>query len=665
MAASKTFAALTSQEHSAAVQDALPPRSLVYIDENPDVRRFLSEQAATGTDVVVLDDDGMPYKEVSEPDILNFLSSRPSGPAMQVVFIPSKARKPGDPFVSALVQMGVYDIVNPGKVADLDASIAAMAEHPTPFGEVSFWLVPAKGEGRKRGLSSLFPPRRRKSEPEGPRPAAAEAEGDRDRGDGEAERPFEDKPGGRGPERAEDAFAPAWPEETDGRAAGRERGPRAEDLRRKIEAARESGRGAEPPREPAPAGEPAPDDRAPEPEGGAEEPAAPTEAVIGEDVYDEIVARVRADFEKALERTLEQMESDTAARLARAGIDPDLARSRHVMAVASAADDGASASVAVESALWIASRAQGEEVWCMLSSESVHSALAAELGTGDGELFSCRGVRFCGPGSDFPRRGRVVVDLGWIGAEEPPAAPARVDVSVIAAPRDMWGYPAASRSVGGKAAELSGWAWCCQPGQEDAVSALARKCGLPGAEIASVPAPRGAAGEPADMGAVASGMLPKRLQAPARDERPPACGEAPEPPGRPAAQEAQAAPREHAAEEMRYGALLSPDGSQATDVVELGPDFDALLRDHVGWAHAKGATPERAREALERKAEAKRRKAELRAAGGSPAAADAGRAGEEPPASPSPEHPSSPTGEEAGPAAAGGAWDSLLCRGGL
>ena len=116
---------------------------------------------------------------------------------------------------------------------------------------------------------------------------------------------------------------------------------------------------------------------------------------------------------------------------------------------------------------------------------------------------------------------------------------------------------------------------------------------------------------------------------------------------------------------MRYGALLSPDGSQATDVVELGPDFDALLRDHVGWAHAKGATPERAREALERKAEAKRRKAELRAAGGSPAAADAGRAGEEPPASPSPEHPSSPTGEEAGPAAACGACDSLLCRGGL
>ncbi|WP_281625295.1 hypothetical protein, partial [Senegalimassilia anaerobia] len=64
METEKTFAALTGEESIPQLQKLLPPNSVMYAGTNRDARRSLSEQADMGIDVVVIFDDGMPYKDV-------------------------------------------------------------------------------------------------------------------------------------------------------------------------------------------------------------------------------------------------------------------------------------------------------------------------------------------------------------------------------------------------------------------------------------------------------------------------------------------------------------------------------------------------------------------------------------------------------------------------
>ena len=102
METEKTFAALTGEESIPQLQRLLPPNSIMYSDPNPDVRRFLSEQAAMGIDVVVICDDGMPYKDVNEADVLSFLSSQKSR-GTQLIFVAGAEREPGDEFIRTLI----------------------------------------------------------------------------------------------------------------------------------------------------------------------------------------------------------------------------------------------------------------------------------------------------------------------------------------------------------------------------------------------------------------------------------------------------------------------------------------------------------------------------------------------------------------------------------
>ena len=75
----------------------------------------------------------------------------------------------------------------------------------------------------------------------------------------------------------------------------------------------------------------------------------------------------------------------------------------------------------------------------------------------------------------------------------------------------------------------------------------------------------------------------------------------------------------------RWVALVKPDGSEATEPVESGPDLDALIESHKGWAHAKGATREQAME--RRAAEMARRQARASAQAGTASQAGAAEVG--------------------------------------
>lgn len=659
METEKTFAALTSEERIPQLQKLLPPNSIMYSDPNPDVRRFLSEQAAMGIDVVVIYDDGMPYKDVNEADVLSFLSSQKSR-GTQLIFVAGAEREPGDEFIRKLISAEVYDIVGPAAGPDALGGIEKAVQSPASYADCARWLEPEEAKKPRRGLASSIFGRRKPAqtadktekidlparslgyvpnprpslndEPAKAEPAAKPAAGGY-------------MPSPRKSEGAAPAVAPAASKERED-AAAYEPAPRA-DLARKAAAeaqpaqsSRPTGddaalarygemlrkcRSAKEPETPAvcPAEarlegegdrEPLRRERDDEREEGASgrrkdaaEPPRPEPVPAAGESLD---AKLEAMFEALAKKLSESIEEDMAANLARAGIDPDLARLKHTMVVAGAADDGASAALAVECALWLAKAAPQEKVSCVFADADAHDALRRAAGDPAGPL-EIAGVSFPSPGEKVPTRGRVVADLGWIGGNPDPEAwpGGEIDVKALAAPATPWSWQRC-RELGAKLDAT--WTVACLPGQARPASDLAKRLGAAGA--VERPAPCGwAKGGPSDMSAVAAGMLPRDLSAsvprvifgakPADAQAAPAAGE----------ERAEREPR------PRWVALVKPDGSEATEPVEAGPDLDALIESHKGWAHAKGATREQAME--RRAAEMARRQA--RAAAQAAAAAQA------------------------------------------
>lgn len=108
---SKNFAAITSGRHKPVLERILPAGCHYYVDENPNVRGKLAEWEKLNVDVVVVDDDGLPYKDVNEHDLYTYPAT--AARKMQIIFIPSAERGDEDPFLRKLVRVGIYDIVDP------------------------------------------------------------------------------------------------------------------------------------------------------------------------------------------------------------------------------------------------------------------------------------------------------------------------------------------------------------------------------------------------------------------------------------------------------------------------------------------------------------------------------------------------------------------------
>lgn len=666
METEKTFAALTGEESIPQLQKLLPPNSIMYSDPNPDVRRFLSEQAAMGIDVVVIFDDGMPYKDVSEADVLSFLSSQKSR-GTQLIFVAGAEREPGDEFIRKLISAEVYDIVGPAAGPDAIAGIEKAVQSPASYADCARWLEPEEAKKPRRGLASSIFGRRKPAQaadktekidlparnPEyvpNPRPSLNEEPA-------QAEPAAKPAAGGYmpSPRKAEGAAPAVAPAASKGRedagAAAYEPTPRTNPARkaaaetRPTQSARQTGDDAalarygemlrkcksakEPERPAARPAEARPEDEADHAplrrekddrrevgaSGRRKDAAEPYRPEPVAAVGDSLDAKLEAKFEALAKKLSESIEEDMAANLERAGIDPDLARLKHTMVVAGAADDGASAALAVECALWLAKAAPQEKVSCIFADADAHDALRRAAGEPAGPL-EIAGVSFPRPGEKVPTRGRVVADLGWIGGNPDPEAwpGGKIDVKALAAPATPWSWQ--------RCRELSAkldatWTVACLPGQARPASALAKRLGAAGA--VERPAPCGwAKGGPSDMSAVAARMLPKDLSASV--PRHPAAKPA-------GAQAAPVAGEERAEREPkpRWVALVKPDGSEATEPVEAGPDLDALIESHKGWAHAKGATREQAME--RRAAEMARRQARASAQAGAASQASAAEVG--------------------------------------
>lgn len=169
---------ITDAKGRLALEGALPEGTLFEVSGNPDVRRTLREWSRLAVDVAVVDDDGLPYKEISEPDLLHWPAAAQEHP-VRIVFVASSDRDENDPLFSLLVSVGIYDIVLRREGADIAEAVIERIERPARLADVATWYSEdLKGvlAERKPGLAERLFKRKgsesvRAEEPEGSKSA--------------------------------------------------------------------------------------------------------------------------------------------------------------------------------------------------------------------------------------------------------------------------------------------------------------------------------------------------------------------------------------------------------------------------------------------------------------------------------------------------------------
>lgn len=103
-----------------------------------DAQAILTELAAVAqmpADVLLLDVDAGP----AEPLLQGLRQYRTTRPQVRVIAL-APGREPGDPLVSALVSLGVYDILAPGAPGDLGQELAGALSRPAAtYAEAGRW----------------------------------------------------------------------------------------------------------------------------------------------------------------------------------------------------------------------------------------------------------------------------------------------------------------------------------------------------------------------------------------------------------------------------------------------------------------------------------------------------------------------------------------------
>lgn len=148
MDSSKSIAAITSERHKGVLESILPPTTRWCVSSNPNVRGQLAEWERLNVDVVVVDDDGLPFKEINENDLYTYPAT--ASRKMQIVFLPAADRQDHDPFLAKLVKVGIYDIVDP-RLSGREAkeAIGRMIERPSIFSDAARYFDEEDGLQRR------------------------------------------------------------------------------------------------------------------------------------------------------------------------------------------------------------------------------------------------------------------------------------------------------------------------------------------------------------------------------------------------------------------------------------------------------------------------------------------------------------------------------------
>lgn len=135
--------AVLSPLAAAAVRHLLAAATVGYLSTRErDARATLADLAAaaqTHTDILLIDTDAGPPAALVQ-GMRHYRTAR----ARVRVILLAPGREPGDPLVSALVALGVYDIVTPAGSGDLEPALAsALGSSPATYADAARWHAPA------------------------------------------------------------------------------------------------------------------------------------------------------------------------------------------------------------------------------------------------------------------------------------------------------------------------------------------------------------------------------------------------------------------------------------------------------------------------------------------------------------------------------------------
>lgn len=120
-----------SGETAEAINNRLGDRGVeaeAHSDIEPDYNSVLTEYDNLGYDVALIFDAAMKSKTEGEQSILYFLSHpRRKGNHLRIVFVASKQREIKDPFITRLINVGVFDIAIPRALDDDQGKALAAA----------------------------------------------------------------------------------------------------------------------------------------------------------------------------------------------------------------------------------------------------------------------------------------------------------------------------------------------------------------------------------------------------------------------------------------------------------------------------------------------------------------------------------------------------------
>lgn len=149
------FAVVTSAAHQSGFKSVLPENAAYLVDSNPDILQFCREQYLRNANVIILDEAGMPHREVSQRDMISFGQEvLESDKSCQIIFIYAQDRNRGDEFFSYLEQAGIYDVVSVADKRNLDDVINEMIEQPATAQSACEERLAASAKSNKGGFLS-------------------------------------------------------------------------------------------------------------------------------------------------------------------------------------------------------------------------------------------------------------------------------------------------------------------------------------------------------------------------------------------------------------------------------------------------------------------------------------------------------------------------------
>ena len=128
----KKFAVVTSRYHkNGGFEETMPEGTMWLCERNPDVAAFLKEAALRRVDIVLVDEDGTPFPDISMADLKGFAREQAASPdPIQIIVLASKDRQKGDADLAELAELGVRDVLDPDDPRHIAVALADMLAHP-------------------------------------------------------------------------------------------------------------------------------------------------------------------------------------------------------------------------------------------------------------------------------------------------------------------------------------------------------------------------------------------------------------------------------------------------------------------------------------------------------------------------------------------------------